>query len=244
MVIEVTGMGGGLTPINRPQPSNTQAEKEVTPVTPTPRSDNRAPRQDVEVEMALRQRDASRRDQVEQSARIGEAQQQRVATLDVLNSERDRLTRNAELDLPVEERTALFANRAQQTEDTLEALQRIRENALADPFGTGDEDLGPLPADGFFSRDGNSRLLTELDSTISALERQSALAADRLTSVSETFNKSRDSQLSPGNSPIESREEAMRQAAQVSQQIREQTPLNVIGLTAEDRSAVLNALQI
>lgn len=242
MAIEVTGLSSSLTPINRPEPKAPEVEDGPSPVVSTEATNNRAPRQDVEIEMALRQRASGERALVEESSALANAQQERGELLGRLNTERDRVAEGLDQDLPTKERQALDAERGQLTEDTLTALERIRANALASPFGNGVEDAGPLPDNGFFVRDRN-QTLDNLDTAISALERLAEQESGRITDLQASFSAWRSEQLSLGNQPVADADEATDLAAQVSRQIRDEAPVDVNGLSVADRSTVLSVLQ-
>lgn len=243
MANDITGINNSLTPVNFPNRKESSADQGLTPVDPNRFIERGEPSVVVQVDTGLNQSGASSRELIQETSRIANAQQQRDDALNLLSAERDRLAESNELELPVSDRVALFANREQQPEQTLDTIQRIREGALAEPFGIREEDLGSLADnDSFLSAGDNA--LTDIDTATSALERQSTLAEARLNELQQSFNAARDNQLGPGSAPIESSEEAIQQAAQISEQIREQTPVNINGLSAEDRSAVLDVLQV
>lgn len=242
MAIEVTGLSSSLTPINRPEPRAPEVEDGPSPVVATEAINNRAPRQDVEIEMALRQRASGESALVEESSALANTQQERGELLDRLNTERERVAGGLDQNLSADEQQALDAERGQLTEDTLTALERIRANALASPFGNGMEDAGPLPENGFFVRD-RSQTLDNLDTAISALERLAEQESGRINDLQASFNTSRSEQLSPGSQPVVDADEATYLAAEVSRQIRDEAPVDVNGLSTADRSTVLSVLQ-
>lgn len=238
MPIDVTGAANSLLPLNRqePRPLDTSGTPTVPPRIEAPEIP------DVQVDTALGRREAANRALVDEASDLGVQVQDNRELLERLRTERERVANGDDLNLSDEERQPTLEDRRQLSEDTFAALRRIRENALEDPFGNGIYDAGTLAEDGFFIRDP-SETLDNLDSAISALERQTELLDDRIGELQETFNSDRDTRLSEGNSPIIDNEEAVREAAQLELRIREEAPFDINGLSEQDRSIVLGALQ-
>lgn len=238
MAIDSIGLTGQLNPINRQE---TRTPDAPTVARQEPSNAERQAPPDVQVDTALGRREAASRALVQESSDLGVSQQEREALLDRLRTTRDALA-SGESGTSLDDRQIASPEFRQLAEDSLEELQRIRENALADPFGQGIEDAGGLEVDGFFVRD-LGQTLDNMNSVISALERQSALEGSRIDDLQATFDADQAGQLSPGNAPIGDSEEAAQVAAQLSEQIREETPLDINGLSTDQRSTVLNALQ-
>lgn len=239
MAIDVTGATNSILPLNRQEPRATETQS--SPPAPA-RQDAPAVQPDVEVDTALGRREAANRALVNEASDVGVQLQENRELTERLRTERDRVATGEDNNLPEDARQTLQAERDQLSEDTFEALRRIRENALEAPFGNGNFDAGALPEEGFFVRNP-AETLDNLDSAISALERQTELLGNQADELQETFNAGQDERLSEGNTPIENDREAVRVAAQLEQQIREETPFDVNGLSAQDRSVVLGALQ-
>ncbi|GGX67647.1 hypothetical protein [Saccharospirillum salsuginis] len=238
MPIDVTGAANSILPFNRqdPRPVDAPQTRTVPPNAETPAQP------DVEVNTALGRREAANRALVDEASNLGAQAQDNRELIGRLQTERDRVAGGEDQGLSDTERQTLEEERGRLTEDTFAALRRIRENALEDPFGTGNFDAGALPDDGFFVRDP-SQTLDNLDSAVSALERQTELIDNQVGELQEAFNSDRDNRLSDGNTPIVDDEEAFQAAAELEQQIREEAPFDINGLSQQDRSIVLGALQ-
>lgn len=238
MAIDVTGAANSILPANRqdPRPVDAPQTRPVPPPTQTPAQP------DVAVDTALGQREAANRALVDEASDVGSRLQDNRDLINRLQTERERVATGDDQGLSDTQRQALEESRGQLSEDAFAALQRIRENALEDPFGTGNFDAGTLAEDGFFVRNP-AQTLDNLDGAISALERQSELLGNRANELQDTFNAQQDSRLSEGNTPIVDNQEAVQAAADLQQQIRDEAPLDVNGLSQQDRSVVLGALQ-
>lgn len=232
MLTDVTGSNATLGSINRPEP---RAPQVPTPAQQDPSPQERqTPAPDVQVDTRFDRRTSAERSLVQEASNLAISQQSRGEVVDQIRSERDQIAAGGS--------TELTEGREQLSEQAAEALQTIRERALSEPFGEGIEDLGPLPDNSFFVRD-RGETLSNLNGTISALERFSELDVTRLNEVEQEFNASQDARLSPGSTPIGSADEAETVATAVQQQLAAETATDVNGLTDIESSTVLNALQ-
>lgn len=235
MAIDATGGINALTPLNRQDTPASQNQPAGAQTAPASGDSERAQRPaDVQVDTRIGQRQADNRARIQQASDLAVAQQDRGEVLERLRAEREQLSDEAG--------TRGEGDRARLSEAVVEDLQRIRALALEDPFGNGPQDSGPLAADGFFTLDREAGI-EALDQSISALERLQTADADRLEALREDFNTSQDAALSEGNPPFENGEDAGQAATELARQIRQETPLDLYGLSADDRSNVLSALQ-
>jgi len=239
MPIDVTGAANSILPLNRQDPRSVDAPQTGTV---PPNGNNTPVRPDVEVNTALGQREAASRALVDEASSLGAQAQDNRELIGRLQTERDRVASGEDQNLSDTQRQTLEEERGRLTEDTFAALRRIRENVLEDPFGTGNFDAGALPEDGFFVR-SPTETLDNLDSAVSALERQTELIDNQVDELQEAFNSEQDSRLSEGNTPIVDDQEAFQAAAELEQQIRDEAPFDINGLSEQDRSIVLGALQ-
>jgi hypothetical protein len=232
MLTDVTGSNATLGSINRPEPRTpqapTQAQREPSP------QEQRAPASDVQVNTNLDGRASAERSLVQEASNLAISQQSRGEVTDQLRSEREQIAAGGNTDLT--------DSRQQLSADAAQSLQAVRERALSQPSGRGIDDLGPLPENSFFVRDRGATL-SNLDSTISALERFSQLDAARLNEVGQQFNAEQDNRLSESNTPVTSADEAQSVVTAVQQQLASETATDVNGLTKIESSTVLNALQ-
>ncbi|WP_157600116.1 hypothetical protein [Saccharospirillum impatiens] len=232
MLTDITGSNATLGSINRPEPRAPQAP---TPARqePTPQ-ERQTPSPDVQVNTTLDRRTSAERSLVQEASNLAISQQSRGEVVDQLRTERDLIAEGGS--------TELTEGREQLSAQAADALQEIRERALSEPFGEGIDDLGPLPDNSFFIRD-RGETLSNLDGTISALERFSEAESSQLDQLQQTFNASQDERLSPDNTAIESADEAETAVIAVQQQLAAENITDANGLTSIEASTVLDALQ-
>ena len=229
---DVTGSNATLGSINRPEPRAPQAP---TPARQEPSPQERqAPAPDVQVDTRLDRRTSAERSLVQEASSLAISQQSRGEVVDQLRNERDRIAEGGS--------TELTDDREQLSAQAAEALQALRERALSDPFGQGIEDLGPLPDSSFFVRD-RGETLSNLSGTISALERFSEAESSQIDELQQQFNAIQDERLTPGNTSIDSAEEAEAVTTAVQQQLAFENITDANGLTSVEASPVLDALQ-
>lgn len=232
MLTDVTGSNATLGSITRPEPRTPQAP---TPARQEPSNlERQVPGPDVQVDTRLDRRTSAERALVQEASSLAISQQSRGEVVDQLRNERDQIAEGGS--------TELTGSREQLSAQAMEALQEIRERALSDPFGQGIEDLGPLPDDSFFVRD-RGETLSNLNGTISALERFSQADSSQLDQLEQAFNDIQDSRLSEGNTSIASADEAAEVVTAVQQQLTTETLTDANGLTSIEASPVLDALQ-
>lgn len=232
MLTDVTGSNATLGSINRPEPRAPQAP---TPARQEPSPQERqAPAPDVQVDTRLDRRTSAERSLVQEASSLAISQQSRGEVVDQLRNERDRIAEGGS--------TELTDDREQLSAQAAEALQALRERALSDPFGQGIEDLGPLPDSSFFVRD-RGETLSNLSGTISALERFSEAESSQIDELQQQFNAIQDERLTPGNTSIDSAEEAEAVTTAVQQQLAFENITDANGLTSVEASPVLDALQ-
>lgn len=232
MLTDVTGSNATLGSINRPEPRAPQAP---TPARQEPSPQERqTPAPDVQVDTRIDRRTSAERSLVQEASSLAISQQSRGEVVDQLRSERDQIAEGGS--------TELTEGREQLSAQAAEALQALRERALSDPFGQGIEDLGPLPDSSFFVRD-RGETLSNLNGTISALERFSEAESSQIDQLQQSFNAIQDERLTPGNPAIDSAEEADSVTTAVQQQLAFENITDANGLTSIEASPVLDALQ-